>query len=235
MDVLYRLSTNSGDKPKFPNATKERCLVNALNSFPDAGFHLFVDRTKLTDDGRRFAERVQRAYGIQSFHTHDGGSSTGSWKVVFEYALLTPGLDRVYFLEDDYLHLPNSAEIMEEGLSIADYASLYDHLDKYIPSGRGGNPYIGEDGGEKTKVFRTTSAHWKLSNSTTMTFATTVAQLRKDEGIWRKHTMIEPYPNDFQCFLELGRMGRSLVTSIPGYSTHCEPQWASPGINWAGI
>ena len=109
--------------------------------------------------------------------------------------------------------------------------SLYDHADKYIPANKGGNPLIDIDGGEITKVFRTKSTHWKLTNSTTMTFACTIEQLQQDAEVWKKYTE-GTHPHDMQIFLELRDKGRSLVTPLPGYSTHCEPSWSSPGINW---
>ena len=90
------------------------------------------------------------------------------------------------------------------------------------------------DGGELTKVFVTKTCHWKLTNSTTMTFATTIEQLKKDKFVWDEFTL-GSHPNDFAAFLRLRELGRSLVTPLPGYSTHCEPQWASPLTDWSKV
>jgi hypothetical protein len=67
-----------------------------------------------------------------------------------------------------------------------------------------------------------------------MTFASKVKTLREDEYILRKFTSTN-HPQDFQMFLALRDKGRSLITSIPGYSTHGETAWLSPLTNWNDI
>lgn len=238
INVIYRLSDNGYNKPKFPNATKMHCLHNCVKQFKADNIHLFVDETNLLPETREAIQLLDEVVPFENFQYYVGGSSAGSWRHVYNYATKTLGHrsdDTIfYFVEDDYLHLPRSAQILLEGLAIADYVSLYDHNDKYIPGTKGGNPFIGIDAGETTKVYRTKSTHWKLTNSTTMTFATTLGQLKEDDAIWQKYTQ-GTHPNDFQCFLELRAVGRSLITPIPGYSTHCEPKWASPGIDWETV
>ena len=161
----------------------------------------------------------------------NGGSSAGGFRIVMEAALQLPTEEIVYFMEDDYLHLTDSRKILLEGLTRAHYITLYDHPDKYIPAEHGGNPLIDLDGAEETKVFRTNTRHWKLTNSTTMTFASTVNILREDEDILRSYTQ-GSYPRDFEMFLALRNKGRALVTPIPGYATHGETTWLSPLTNW---
>ena len=112
----------------------------------------------------------------------------------------------------------------------ADYVTLYDHPDKYI---NGINPHV-TDGGEETKVFLTDSCHWKFTNSTTMTFATTVKTLKDDIEIIRKWTL-GTHPNDFEMFIELRNKGKSLVSPLPGYSTHGETAFLTPLINWEKV
>jgi hypothetical protein len=43
------------------------------------------------------------------------------------------------------------------------------------------------------------------------------------------------YPRDFDMFLELRENGVSLMTPIPGYSTHGETNWLSPLTDWSVI
>ena len=139
----------------------------------------------------------------------------------------------VYLVEDDYLHLKGARKVLLEGIKIADYVSLYDHPDKYLNANQGGNPFV-QDGGEVTKVYRSESCHWKLTNSTTMTFASTADVLKRDKEILQKWTT-GTYPEDFKMFIELRENDRSLITPLPGYSTHGETQWLSPFIDWSKV
>ena len=137
----------------------------------------------------------------------------------------------IYFLENDYLHKPGSQKILEEGFTLgASFVSLYDHPDKYLSPDKGGNPFC-EGGAEDTRVYLTDNCHWKITNSTTMTFAAKVSTLRANEDILRKHTSTL-HPNDFSMFLELREKNELLITSIPGFSSHGETAWLSPLTNW---
>ena len=127
-----------------------------------------------------------------------------------------------------------SRSVEEEGFNLgASFVSLYDHPDKYMDPTRGGNPYC-EGGAEDTRVYLTDTCHWKITNSTTMTFASKVKTLKKNELILRKHTS-GPHPDDFKMFLELRQNNELLITPIPGYSTHGETAWLSPLTNWSKV
>jgi len=227
MKIFYRLSDGSYKKERFTHATKKGCLDNFLKHFLKEEVTIYADNVK--DETYEWLTE----YGIPILRTN-GGSSAGGFRVVFEDALKLSSDELIYFVEDDYLHLDNARQILIEGLERADYVTLYDHIDKYIPANRGGNPFIAEDGAEDTRVFLTKSSHWKLTNSTTMTFATSVKVLIEDAGIWRKYTQ-GTYPHDFDCFIELRNNGRALASPIPSVSTHCEPKWAAPLIDWNNI
>jgi hypothetical protein len=227
MKVFYRISDGSYKKERFTHATKKGCLDNFLKHFPTEEIVLYADN--VTDETYQWLT----TYGINIVRTN-GGSSAAGFRIVFEQALQLPENEVVYFVEDDYLHLEGSRQIIIEGLTRVDYVSLYDHIDKYIPAVFGGNPLIGEDMAEETRVFLTGNRHWKLTNSTTMTFASTVSTLLADAAVWRHYTT-GTYPQDYQCFLELRDRGRTLATPIPTLSTHCEPKWAAPLIDWNNI
>jgi hypothetical protein len=129
----------------------------------------------------------------------------------------------IYFLEDDYLHKPNWDKVLLEAFTLgADYATLYDHADKYMDFYRE----------FRTKVLHTQSSHWMATPSTTNTFAVEYSTLRNDFEIHTKYsTDVEP-SLDHQKFLDLSKKGRVLISSIPGYSTHCQADLLSPCIDW---
>ena len=131
--------------------------------------------------------------------------------------------DIIYFLEDDYVHRPNWDKILMEGFELGiDYVTLYDHGDKYMD-------FYSEF---RTKVLHSKSSHWMATPSTTNTFAVKYSTLMKDFSVHHKYsTGVEPSA-DHQKFLELAQKGRVLVSSIPGYSTHCQNDLLSPCIDW---
>ena len=234
--VYYRLSDHGYQKVKPDYIDNEKCLNNFLRNFME------LKNTDLvySDDITIIADNV----GDETFDWLSSkkinvertqlGSGAQSFNYVLDKAVKLDDDTIVYFIEDDYLHLPNSRKILIEGISLgADYVSLYDHPDKYINANQGGNPFI-EDGGEETKVYRSESCHWKLTNSTTMTFASRVKTLKEDLGIMKTWT-IGTYPDDFKMFLELRENGRTLITPLPGYSTHGETQWLSPFTDWSKV
>jgi hypothetical protein len=92
---------------------------------------------------------------------------------------------------------------------------------------RSPNPLV-TDRGENTKVILTASSHWKYTNSTTMTFATRVKTLRTDQEIFR-HFCNGKIPLDYFIFRNLAERGRTLITPLPGRSTHCD-EYPSPFI-----
>ncbi len=227
MKVLYRISDGSYKKERFPHATKQGCLENFLKHFPSEEVTVYADNVK--DETYEWI----KTYNLEVIRTN-GGSSAAGFRIVLSEAVKLAESEIVYFVEDDYFHLQNSRNVLLEGLDRAHYVSLYDHVDKYIPASMGGNPYIDEDAAEVTKVFLTKSTHWKLTNSTTMTFATRVSTLIEDKEIWEQFT-VGTYPRDFDCFIHLRERGKTLATPIPGYSTHCEPRWAAPLIDWTNV
>ena len=129
----------------------------------------------------------------------------------------------VYFLEDDYIHLPNWDSIILDGFTLPfDYVTLYDHGDKYQEMYKD----------FRTKVIHSKLSHWMPTPSTTNTFATRFKTLLTDKDVHiRYSTGYEP-SFDHGKFIELHNMGRSLISSIPGYSTHCHEQFLSPCIDW---
>ncbi len=232
MKVIYRISDNGYVKSKFDRATKERCLLNLLTNWLKEEVTVLVD--KVTPETQQFLEDYRDIAGVD-VQFIQGGSSAQSFRIAYEKALELSDDEVVYLVEDDYWHMDFSRRILLEGIQRAHYVTLYDHPDKYIPASHGGNPFIEEDGADVTKVFLTESSHWRLTNSTTCTFASTVGVLREDYDVWKKHCFATPeqtHPHDMHAFLALREKGRALISPIPSLSTHCEPMWKAPLVDW---
>tara|TARA_Y100000034_G_C6910429_1_gene424485 strand:+ start:4312 stop:4998 length:687 start_codon:yes stop_codon:yes gene_type:complete len=123
-----------------------------------------------------------------------------------------------YFVEDDYLHQPKAPKLVEQGLEIADYVTLYDHPDKYMEG------YYG--GGEWSQVRKTEDSHWRYTASTCMTFAAKLSTIRQDIGYWSEFISGD-HPHDHQVFTE-GLVNRfpqedaKLAVCIPGAAFHTD-------------
>jgi len=230
MTIYYRISNNSFKKNRLPHATKEHCLDNFLSVFGKYNINLVADN--VTEPTLREFINSKQSDKFKIENTTLGNGQC--FKYCLHRACNELNSGQVYFVEDDYLHLPNSDIKIKEALTISDYCTGFDHYDKYINSDEGGNPEI-RDGGEITRVILTNSSHWKLSNSTTCTFAVNVNILKEDLSIWNKY-LYDSYPKDYAAFCELIKIkGRSLLSSIPGFSTHTELPWLSPLISWDKI
>lgn len=226
--IYYRISDGSYKKNRLNNATKENCYKNFINIFKNYNINVIID------GDLKFDIKNYIISNNISFDNINVKSGAQSFRYMYSKAIIeNDDNDFIYFVEDDYFHLEKSDIVLYEGLNRSNYVTLYDHPDKYIDKEFGGNPYI-ENGGEITKVILTDSCHWKLTNSTTMTFASNIKILKEDKNIWFKFTEGN-YPRDFDAFIELRKKGRSLISPIPAYATHTEKKWLSPLINWETI
>lgn len=228
MKIYYRIS-DSGykkDKPDFIN--NENCFKNFMTVFHDYYSDVFV----LADNiGEATDVMIKKYVDHKNVSYSNIGHGAGTFNMVLDKAIEQSDDETIYFVENDYLHLPGSPEIIKEGLSLGfPYVSLYDHPDKYLEPSLGGNPFC-INGAEDTRVYLTSSCHWKITNSTTMTFASKTKFLKRDEIIIRKWTS-GSYPDDFKMFMDLNNAGQQVISCVPGYATHGESKWLTPLINW---
>jgi hypothetical protein len=164
----------------------------------------------------------------------DEGSGGGNFRRALRAALALPNDDVVYFVEDDFLHRPEAREALIDGMEQgAEYVTLYDHPDKYLAPKAGGNPHV-RKGGEATRLLCGRVCHWKVTNSTVMTFACRVGQLRKDQRMMLRWCA-DRYTDDYRMFRSLAWRGRRLISAVPGYATHCEAAWLSPHFDWESL
>ena len=231
MKIIYRISDAGYNKVKPSYINNENCLKNTLQIFPEKDINWLI----IADNCSQITQDSIRKYYKGEIKNVSIGHGAGTFNLALDEALKELDNEIIYFLENDYLHKPNSDKILQEGFDLeASFVSLYDHPDKYIGPNQGGNPYC-EGGAEDTRVYLTDSCHWKITNSTTMTFASKVSTLKRTEPILRKWTNMGHYPQDFKMFLELRENNELLITPIPGYATHGETYWLSPLTDWSKI
>ena len=229
MVIIYRISDTGYSKIKPEYINNENCLKNAVNIFSDADWVIIADNVSTETDNM-----IQKYKSQDHIYYVSIGDGAGTFNLALDKALQYKDDEIIYFIENDYLHKLGSQQIIEEGIELgASFISLYDHPDKYLPPSQGGNPYC-EGGAEDTRVYLTKSTHWKVTNSTTMTFAAKVSTLKENEKILRRNTS-GTHPNDFQMFIELRNNNQLLITPMPGYATHGETAWLTPLTDWSKI
>jgi hypothetical protein len=229
MKIIYRISDAGYNKVKPDYINNENCLINALNTFSTEKHDWIVIADNVSENTRNMIEK----YILKPQYV-SVGHGAGTFNLALDEALQSPDDEIIYFIENDYLHKPGADKILEEGFNLDPaFISLYDHPDKYMTPEQGGNPYC-DDGAEDTRVYLTNSIHWKITNATTMTFASKVSTLKRVESTLRKWT-IDKHPHDFQMFLDLREQNELLITPIPGYSTHGETAWLTPLTDWSKI
>ena len=159
------------------------------------------------------------------------GTDATSFLNMIEYVntLDIPDHEVIYFTEDDYLHNATWPVVMREAFDMidADYVTMYDHNDKYF------FPMYHE---LLSKVVCTLHSHWKTVPNTTNTYACLAKTFRRDYATHVKYCdMARGLCRDFDKFAQLESEGKLLINPIPGYSTHCEPQYMSPVVDWETV
>lgn len=213
--ALYRMSEKKqkdsvgvhGIKEKIEGVNNINCLKNFREHF-DGHLIVFGDNLK--------ESKAQASKIADEFIEVKNHGNSASFVETLDYALELDSDTVVYFVEDDYIHRGDVSGLLLEGLERFDYVSLYDHPDK---------------AGNNTNVIYTKSAHWMRTVSTTMTFAGRVDRLVYDKDIILNNLQ-SSQPNDHAMWINLARSGRTLGTTIPGFSTHGEVNFLSPVIEW---
>ena len=225
MKIIYRISDAGYNKVKPDYINNERCLKNFCNVFFDHIYDINILADNCSDGTLDMIKKYIDPINIEKVSI---GHGAGTFNLALDMALKWEDDEIVYFVENDYVHFPNSAQMLEEGFKLgAPYVTLYLHPDKFMTPLQGGNPEVDNDGGYTTKIFRGETQLFGMFNSTTMTFAAKVKTLKEDEYILRKYTS-GTHPNDFPMFLELRDNGKALLCPLNTFSTHGETQWLAP-------
>jgi len=223
MKIIYRISDSGYNKVKPDYITNENCLKNFVYVFGNQNLEIIADNCS-----KETLQMITKYVYPNKISSVSVGHGAGTFNLALDMALKWDDDEIVYFVENDYLHLQNSPQILEEGFKLgAPYVTLYLHPDKFISPTSGGNPEVGDDGGYLTRIYRGETQLFGMFNSTTMTFAAKVKTLKEDEEILRKWTN-GTHPDDFRMFLELRDKGNALLCPLNTFSTHGETNWLAP-------
>lgn len=226
MKVFFRTTSNQAGKFRPDWFSYEKCFNNFSKEFKDDDVTLFFDGDS---SGRSYSE------DIKVVHVNEG-SETKSFLKLIDYILEQNYKDDeiIYIVEDDYLHRPGSSKVLKEAFEQfpnAYYVTLYDHQDKYVPG-----YYDMFAPNFPIQLLVSKSAHWRTTPSTTNTFATRFKTLKEDVDIHKEFSSPEKKTSDDHLkFISLWNKGRSLISCIPGYSTHVENALMSPTIDWEKV
>jgi glycosyltransferase involved in cell wall biosynthesis len=211
-------SSISSHKKRFPKFSHELCYQNLKETFDFKAANLtFLFDAAKGPLAEHFLKNEKNVIQIQE------GSEAGSFLRLLDHVSkldLHPETI-LYFLEDDYLHRPGWLPLLEEGLEIAEYVTLYDHKDKYFLY-----PEL------SSRIFVGAKSHWRTTPSTTNTFALRFKTLLRDLSIHRQFSENRAISTDHEKFCQLHAQGIILISSMPGFSTHAEPEFASPCVDW---
>jgi len=217
-------STVSQHKSRFDRFSREKCHHNLLETLDPKRVNLTFFLDTFRPSQKPHFVKLQDRYPVIEFQE---GTETGSFLRLLNH-IANLDLDPqtiIYLLEDDYLHRQGWVDVLLEGFTIprASYVTLFDHRDKYFAPGYQNLA---------SRLFHTETCHWRTTPSTTNTYAARLETFREHLPIHRAFSENRTISADHEKFIALAGEGAILISSIPGWSTHVEPQYASPCIDW---
>lgn len=221
---LRQTNHNSNIKKRPDWFGYEKCFVNLLNTIDFEKCKLNVMFDGKIDN--HFTLKYKNDFNFNIVQMKSG-SETKSFFDVVEYVNKSKDIednDIIYLVENDYLHMENWVEIVLDlfnSYDVKHYVTLYDHNDKY---------FLPMYSDLQSFLMVTNKCHWRTTPSTTGTFFVRYDIFKQDYEI---HSNVIGDHNKFTK--ELANKGRAVLSSIPGYSTHCENNLMSPTINWEKI
>ena len=220
-------SANSVGKNRPIGFSREKCwenLKSTINKNIDTTITVIFDDTP-NKDHFLYNTQKNKEYNIVC---KNGGTDAHSFLNLINYVVEQSigDDDIVYITEDDYLHKEDWNKIMLDAFQNmeVDYLTLYDHADKY---------FLPMYNNLTSAIIPTKLCHWRTTPSTTNTYACKFKTLKNHIEIHRQFCDLEKgFTRDHDKFTYLWQHGSNLISSIPGYSTHCEIEYMSPITNW---
>lgn|GEM_PF-1520591 len=202
---------------------------------------LYIDRfEELNSDENCLLDKLSKEFDIEIVKL-ETKSNTKAYQYVLNEACLADDKDKILFVEDDYLWLPEAIQEMNQTMDAipeVDYLTPYDHPVRYDFGYYGGVdlPHW------ENRIFLNGNRHYRSQESTCMTFMTRGRVIKQDRNL---HLMYSPgdkkCPNDRELFRRLQHLGgnihnidekRLLLGPMPSLATHVHEPYLAPTIDW---
>lgn len=203
----------------------EKCFINLLNTVnnnPNVTIHVIMDGTISSNWIAKYREH------FISYETVGGDMESVTHNVFNIIKELECSKDTlIYILENDYIHVDGWLEKVNTVFNTyqgIDYISLYDHRDKY---------FLPMYDDLLAKIYITEDHHWRNTPSTCGSYIATKQTI--DEDFDDQTGVTFPIGDHYKWLFLAETKGRSILTPIPGLSTHCMEGLMSPTIDWSII
>jgi len=239
LHIFYRhVHSSANARSRDPNKARpawfslQRCFANLLSTLAADPQRARVQLTVMYDSPAELLAddalypRLQNSPVPLKLQLVDGRSDLNSFRITVAHAYNTVQQpdDLVYLLENDYLHAPGWLskvfEVFDSGHAFQ-YVSLYDHKDKY---------FLAMYQDLQARLYLSANHHWRTAPSTCGSFIFARSTLEAD-----RDALLSGQP-DFHLFgMLVGQRRRTLLTPIPGLSTHAMEGYTSPHVDWDAI
>jgi len=226
MIILYRASNYELERGAFKSNrpfwfSKQKCFKSIMDAFHASYILDGQHEMHVVLDGPRgeLSEYIESFKHVNIRQINANGNAACLSHVYDIYLNEFSNRD-VYFVEDDYLHLPNSIDLISEGVNSFDLVTGYDHTDRYTRTDD--NTYRQES------IVLGKTCHWRTAESTTCTWATKGGEWGNQLIKTAKHYLLE----DRAFFRHLISSEIRLYIPMPGCTTHMNACQLSPYTDW---
>jgi hypothetical protein len=222
INIVYRLCEAEMAPPfrskRLPWFSKLNCLKSFLDSVEFS--NNYIASVTFIHDGPegQLIKAIPEQFKVIKVNAC---SNEGSLLATYEAA--KDILGDIYYVEDDYLHLPESIKLIALALPGLGLVTGYDHEDRYV---RDDDLSFGK---EMIAFDKASNRHWRTAESTTCTFAISEAMRPKVE-LYARDFMLQ----DRKLFRKLYKKKIRLWTPVPGLTTHVDTALA-PGFDWSAF
>jgi hypothetical protein len=234
--AFYRTFDGDNDKPRPSYYSKLRAFQSFLLSWtriPDGKLIVAVNSPRVPPT---LAALIDRYAHEVRFVKEQGNARC--YQATLDWSLDLDDDSLVYHAEDDYLYHPDafpSLVAAAEQIASADYFTLYDHNDRYQ---RTDDMHLGR----REFVSIAGNRHWRVVESTCMTYAARVGALRRDAFLHRR-LCADGMPRDRLLWRLTQGIGiffwklpkRTLISPVPSLATHLEPAFLAPVVDWSAL